>query len=325
MFSLYLDRPARAVLYIVSPTKTRENGTKAAQPVAVCLSFFSWVWFSDKMKAELFTVEVLDVAFICQDVICSRTTHKAQTKCWCESKTWIVPKRDNFCLFVHHTQRQWGMNTVLLLCVVGDWIAALIAEIGVCFWLCTGSAGSCAVQGCTIPNKSKCLSCVPHSLATAHVLTFLLLPSWTNTVTRSHRLPLTLYEWWPFPGLDRKEDRSHLNFAMPPLLNQTPQCQYKCIHTLHPTQHYTDSGRPQQHSTTRNFIQKLIVQAKILSLGWNNLLLRTHFMVFNLVAQPKPRESGKAFAPLLAWRQLGLMSNMASIKSILGCFVTWPI
>lgn len=88
MFSLYLDRPARAVLYIVSRPKPRENGTKAAQPVAVCLSFVFWVWFSDKMKAELFTVEVLDVAFICQDVICSRTTHKAQTKCWCESKTY---------------------------------------------------------------------------------------------------------------------------------------------------------------------------------------------------------------------------------------------
>lgn len=183
------------------------------------------------MKAELFTVEVLDVAFICQDVICSRTNTQSthQVLAWIQDMDYC-PK-ETISVYPSTNSVQWGMNTVLLLCVMGDWICALMAEIGVCFWLCTGSAGSCAVQGCTIPNKRNCLSCVPRSLATAHVLTFLLLPSWTITVTRSHRLPLPLYEWWPFPALDRKEDRSHLNSAVPPLLNQTPQCQYKCIHT----------------------------------------------------------------------------------------------
>lgn len=222
MFSLYLDRPARAVLYIVSLTKTRENGTKAAQPVAVCLSFVVWVWFSDKMKAELFTVEVLDVAFICQDVICSRATHKAQTKCWCESKTWITAQKRQF-LFI------CPPNSV----AVGDehWYCCVWWETGSLHWL---QRSECvfgfvlvllvAVRFKVVRSQTReTVFLVCHVLSPLHT-SFLLLPSWTSTVTRSHRLPLTLYEWWPFPGLDRKEDRSHLNSAMPPLLNQTPQC-----------------------------------------------------------------------------------------------------
>lgn len=63
-----------------------------------------------------------------------------------------------------------------------------------------------------------------------------LFPAWMSTVARSCTSPslclsLCLYEWWPSPALDRKEDRSHLNSATPPLLNQTPQCQYTHTHT----------------------------------------------------------------------------------------------
>ena len=120
-------------------------------------------------------------------------------------------------------------------------------------------------------STSRPVLCLVHALSLArthtHTLSHSLLPAWMSTVARS--LPLCLYEWWPSPALDRKEDRSHLNSATPPLLNQTSQCQYTSTHThhththtLHPTQLYTDSGRPQQHNVASNFIQKLIVQAK---------------------------------------------------------------
>lgn len=57
--------------------------------------------------------------------------------------------------------------------------------------------------------------------------TLVLVNKHAHTHTCSVTPPLScLNEWWPSPALDRKEDRSHLNFATPPLVTQTPRCQY---------------------------------------------------------------------------------------------------
>lgn len=123
------------------------------------------------------------------------------------------------------------------------------------------------------------LSCFPFL---THTLSQCFLPGRGPSLALS--LSLCLYEWWPSPALDRKEDRSHLNSALPPLLNQTPWCQCPRAHTLRPTQHYSDSGRPQQHVSS-NFIDKSILQPKT-SQPWWNTLNRKHW---DVVEPPKIR------------------------------------
>lgn len=165
-------------------------------PTFLELRFFIQLW-----EFGFDTVKAQTGLFVVLQWVCSRHVHniyhsvvllKLHCKMW---TMWMVHRRVHFCL-----------STLLLI------LLPLALSLSVSL-LCSLSC-SC----------SPALS-LPHT----HTYSHSFFSVWTRTITPS--LSFCLYEWWPSPALDRKEDRSHLNSATPLLLNQAPQCHHPHTHT----------------------------------------------------------------------------------------------